>query len=356
MIDVSRAGPGPPADQKLETMHLNGSAAAWDAVVSRVPDSTFCHLAGWREIMTDVLGHECLYTVATDRGGTWRGVLPLVRVRSRLFGHYLVSLPFLNYGGPLGVAAAQARLADQAIAEARRSGVDLLELRTRHAPPSALRLSHRKITVVLELPASTELLWQHVLPPRRRRQIRRAQDEGMEARFGDGQAQAFYEVFARNMKDLGTPVLPYRLFERVARVFPGLVVFGVAYWRGHPLAGGCGFVWRDEFELTWVSSLREHDSKMPNMLLYWSFMEQMIARGVRVFNFGRCTPGGGTHQFKHQWGGVDVPLPWAQWSPRNVAATPTPDRPVFRLATAAWRRLPLAVTKRVGPLLARQLP
>src|SRR2546427_12313808 len=64
-------------------------------------------------------------------------------------------------------------------------------------------------------------------------------------------------------------------------------------------------VWRDEFELTWVSSLREHDSKMPNMLLYWSFMEQMIARGVRVFNFGRCTPGGGTHQFKHQWGGVD---------------------------------------------------
>src|SRR2546427_7145200 len=178
----------------------------------------------------------------------------------------------------------------------------------------------------------------------------------MEARFGDSQAQAFYEVFARNMKDLGTPVLPYRLFERVARVFPGLVVFGVAYWRGHPLAGGCGFVWRDEFELTWVSSLREHDSKMPNMLLYWSFMEQMIARGVRVFNFGRCTPGGGTHHFKRQWGAADVPLRWHQYAPGGVAATPSPHDPAFSWGPRLWRRLPLPIANRLGPRLGRFLP
>ena len=70
-------------------------------------------------------------------------------------------------------------------------------------------------------------------------------------------------------------------------------------------------------------------------------MEQMIAHGVRVFDFGRrCTPGSGNHRFKQQWGGTDVPLPWLQWSPRNVAATPSPERPAYRLAIAAWRRLP----------------
>jgi len=97
-------------------------------------------------------------------------------------------------------------------------------------------------------------------------------------------------------------------------------------------------VWRSEFEMTWASSLREHSRSAPNMLLYWSFMEQMIARGVRVFDFGRCTPGSGTHRFKRQWGGTDVALPWLQWSARNVAATPSPERPGYRLAAAVWRR------------------
>ncbi|HLQ23813.1 MAG TPA: hypothetical protein VK132_11435, partial [Gemmatimonadales bacterium] len=93
-----------------------------------------------------------------------------------------------------------------------------------------------------------------------------------------------------------------------------------------------------------------------NMLLYWSFMQRVVAAGGRIFNFGRCTPGGGTHRFKRQWGGVDVPLPWAQWSPNSVRATPSPDRPVFRVASAVWRRLPLGITNALGPALARVLP
>src|SRR5207247_15197 len=118
------------------------------------------------------------------------------------------------------------------------------------------------------------------------------------------------------------PVLPRAFFERLATTFGGLVVFGAVYRGAQPIAAGCGFAWRDEFEMTWASSLREHNRSAPNMLLYWSFMEQMIARGMRVFDFGRCTAGSGTHRFKQQWGGADVPLPWLQWSSRNTAATP----------------------------------
>jgi len=335
---------------------LDVGTEQWDAFVARAEGSTFCHLAGWREIMSDVLGHECLYRVAVDEAGTWQGVLPLVRVRSRLFGHYLVSMPFLNYGGPLGAPDAQGRLMEEGVELARRSSADLLELRVRHAVPCDLRVSHRKITVLLDLPDSADVLWHKVLPSSRRRQISRAQREEMEVRFGLDQVEPFYEVFARNMRDLGTPVLPRGLFERIARVFARCAVFGAVYWRGQPLAAGCGLVWRGEFEITWVSSLREHDHKMPNMLLYWSYMEQMIERGVRVFNFGRCTPGGRTHQFKHQWGGVDAPLPWLQWSPRQLDATPSPNRPLYRVATALWRRVPMGLANRMGPGLARQFP
>ncbi|HEY6853344.1 MAG TPA: FemAB family XrtA/PEP-CTERM system-associated protein [Gemmatimonadales bacterium] len=328
---------------------------AWDDFVLRDAGATFCHLAGWRAIMTDVLRNECLYLAALDSNGEWEGALPLVRVRAPLLGHYLVSMPFLNAGGPIGSLPARLALADAAVAEAKRSGADLVELRARAAVPGDLRLSQRKITVTLPLPDAPDVLWES-FSSKLKSQIRRPQKAGFEARFGAEHREAFYDVFARNMRTLGTPVLPADLFERLAVEFGDRVVFGVVYRGGEPVAAGCGFVWREGFELTWAASRREHSAAAPNMLLYWSFMSHLIARGVRQFDFGRCTPGGGTHRFKQQWGGADVPLPWAQWTSRNVTAPPTPERPVFRAAAACWRRLPLALTNAIGPIIARRLP
>lgn len=348
--------PKPHLTEGFDVIAFDGPTDRWDQFVSETPGSSFCHLAGWRQIMADVLGHKCHYLVATSDGGRWLGVLPLVRVKSRLFGHYLLSMPFLNYGGPIGRPDAQARLVEHAVAEARRSNADLLELRSRAPVPVDLAVSQRKITVILDLPGSAELLWKKGFPGKLRSQIRRPQKEGMEARFGPEQMEPFYEVFSRNMRDLGTPVLPRGFFERMGPAFGDRVAFGAVYWREQPVAAGVGFLWGDEFEMTWASSLREHNRLAPNMLLYWSFIETMISRGIRFFNFGRCTPNEGTHRFKRQWGGRDVPLPWAQWTAGDVTATPSPDRPLFRAATAVWRRLPLLVTNRVGPILARRLP
>ena len=327
----------------------------WDAYVSSAPDSTFCHRAGWRAVMTDGLGHEWMPLVAKDGDGSWQGALPLVRVRSPLFGHYLISLPFLNAGGALGTPAARQALSDAAIAEARRSRVDLLEIRSRAQPAATLAVSNRKITVTLELPGTPDELWEQ-FAPKLRSQIRRPMKAGLETRFGLDQRDAFYDVLARHMRVLGTPVLPAAFFARIAAALSGQVVFGAVYQGETPVAAGCGFLWRGELEITWASALREFNPLAPNMLLYWDFMRHAISRGARTFDFGRCTPGGGTHAFKRQWGGRDVALPWGQWTARAVAAPPSPDRPMFRLASACWRRLPLAVTNRLGPRIARQLP
>jgi FemAB-related protein (PEP-CTERM system-associated) len=328
----------------------------WDAFVARVPGSTFCHLAGWREVLSDVLGAHSIYLLCRDREGNWSGVLPLARVKSRLFGHYLISMPFLNYGGPLGPPVTQRWLADIACVEARRAGADLLELRARGPFPSTLDTNHRKITVILSLPDRAEILWQQTFRAKLRSQIRRPMEEGMEARFGPDQVAPFHEVFAHNMRDLGTPVLPRAFFERIATTFAKHVEFGVVYLGERPVAGGCGFVWNGEFELTWASSLREYRPRAPNMLLYWAFMKRLIGLGIPQFNFGRCTPGSGSHRFKQQWGGRDVPLPWLQWSPNGRVAPPSPEKMIYRTASGLWRRLPVAVANRAGPLLARKLP
>jgi FemAB-related protein (PEP-CTERM system-associated) len=338
----------------------NEDTRAWDEFVARDATSSFCHLAGWRDILSDVLSAECLYRVATGSDGTWDGLLPLVRVKSRVFGHYLMSMPFLNYGGPLGSLAARQRLVADAVSQARRSRVDLLELRIRHVSGGEvdaldLPVAARKVTVLLPLPPSADELLKS-FPSKLRSQIRRPLKEGLTARFGLDQREPFYDVFAQTMRDLGTPVLPRAFFERVAAAFSDLVVFGVVYRGDQPLAGGCGFIWRDEFELTWAGALRASRPIAANMLLYWSLMERMIARGVRTFNFGRCSPGGGTHQFKRQWGGADVPLPWHQLARNGRKGTPAPDDSAFAWGPRMWRRLPLPVANFLGPRLVRFLP
>lgn len=328
----------------------------WNRFVHNSPESTFCHLAGWNRIMTGVLGHECLYLVATDEAGEWRGVLPLVRVRSVL-GHYLISLPFLNDGGPLGDESAKRALVEFAVNQAEESGATLMELRAREDVPGPVVPSRRKISVHLQLPTTVEELWKTTLRPKLRSQIRRPAKEGMTFRSGSGELDGFYEVFARNMRDLGTPVLPRKFFTTLVSTFESGVMFAAVYTaENRPVAGACCLLWKDEIEVTWGSSLREYNRLSPNMLLYCGLMEKAISLGARTFNFGRSTPGGGTHNFKQQWGGTDIDLPWPSWSRDGTAGVPSADRPFYRIAITAWSHLPIGVANRLGPFLARLLP
>ncbi|HET8650814.1 MAG TPA: GNAT family N-acetyltransferase [Gemmatimonadales bacterium] len=356
---------------------FTGPDEEWDRFVRAQPGWTHFHLAGWRRIYQRVFGHECLYMAGRrEDGKTGSGtdgqadgtgelrspsrlsaVLPLVRVRSRLFGHYLVSLPYVNYGGPLGDAESVRALVDRAVEIARADGVKLLELRSRHELPLDLPVSHRKVTVVLDLPKEDpEPLWKS-FPAKVRSQVRRPTKEGVTVRFGPDQVEPFYAVFAHHMRDLGTPVLPRRFFEAVAAEFPESAWFGCAWLGERPIACGAGFVWNGEFEMTWASALSEYNRIAPNMLLYWSFMERAVKAGLGTFNFGRCTPEGGTHRFKKQWGSRDEPLWWYQRTPTGEpASTPSPDDGAYSWGPRLWKKLPVSLATMIGPRIVRGIP
>lgn len=348
--------PRPRPRSRLAIQPFRGERSEWDAFAEAAEGGTFCHLWAWRDLMEEVLGHPTLYLEARDEAGKLQGLLPLVEVRSRLTGRYLLSLPFLNYGGALGTPEARRALSDRARREAEERKVDLLELRARSPVSTSLQVNRRKVTVLLDLPDDPEVLWKEGIPSKLRNQIRRPRKAGMELRVGAGELPAFYRVFARTMRDLGTPVLPRSLFEGMRDELGPQVRFAAVYHDEVPVAAGCGFLFRGEFEITWAGFLREHSREAPNMLLYWGLMERMIGEGVRVFNFGRCTPGSGTHRFKKQWGGRDESLPWLQWSRGGEEATPDHERRLLRIASSLWSRLPLPVATRMGPFFARRLP
>ena len=334
-----------------------GPASDWDAFVRSQSGWTHFHLFGWSTVIGRVFGHECPYLVTRDESGALTGVLPLVRVKSLLFGHYLVSMPFLNYGGPLGTDTAVQALAAAAGEMAGRDGVKLLELRNRHEQPLEFPVSHRKITVVLDLPPIGPDALFKGLNGKVRNQIRRPQKEGVVVRFGADQVAPFYGVFAHTMRDLGTPAQPRALFDAIAETFGDDVWFGCAYLGDKPIAGGCGFRWGSEFEMTWASALTAHNRIAPNMLLYWSFLERAATEGLTLFNFGRCSPGSGTHRFKLQWGGRDEPLWWYQRTAGDAkAATPSPDDAAYAWGPRLWRYLPVPLATWLGPRIVRSIP
>jgi serine/alanine adding enzyme len=337
----------------LTVAQFEGPPGEWDAFAREQAGYTHFHKWGWKLVLGEVFGHDCIYLAARD-GGAIQGILPLVRVRSAIFGHYLVSMPFLNYGGPLGSDEAIAVLAGEAVRLADEDSVKLLELRSRVPLAVSLPVSHRKITVVLDLPQDSDALMK-AIPAKVRSQVRRPQKEGVTVRFGSDQVDPFFSVFSRHMRDLGTPTLPKQFFQAIARQFGDEAWFGCAWLNNQPIACGAGFVWNEEYEMTWASALSEYNRIAPNMLLYFAFMEQAITRGLKIFNFGRCTPDGGTHRFKRQWGSRDEVLHWYQHT-RGSAATPSPEEGAYSWGPRLWKHLPMPIATLLGPRIVRLIP
>jgi len=333
------------------------SAAEWDAFVESHPGGTVDHLYAWRTIFENVLGHQTAYLIARQDGRV-AGVLPLVLVRSRLFGRSAIAVPFLNYGGMLAddETVGEALLAS-ATERARAFGATHVELRHVNRQFHRLPFRQHKLGMRRDLPPTTDALWSAV-DRKIRNQVRKAQKEGLEPAIGGAElVDEFYSVFAENMRDLGTPVYPSALFAETLRLFPDRAKVAVIRHKGRAVAAGVVITFRDVVLNPWASSLREFRHLCPNMLLYWTLLEQAVRDGAHVFDFGRSSPGGGTHQFKLQWGAVEVPLHW-EYVLLSRAEPPNqgPSNPRFERAIRAWQRLPLQVANVLGPRIARHLP
>jgi serine/alanine adding enzyme len=332
-------------------------AARWDAYVLQNPAARSCHLWAWKRVIEESFGHGTDYLIAQDSQQRINGILPLARLRSRLFGDFMVSVPYLNYGGPCADDDDVARqLTAEAVSLAAARRVHHLEVRTDDARDLSLRVRSAKASMRLALPASADELLRR-FPSKLRSQIKRSQQESMAVRVGRvDELDAFYEVFASNMRDLGTPVYSKRFFATILKELPESWICSVTL-RDEPVAAGFLIGFRDTLEIPWASSLRRYSRLSPNMLLYWSVLKYACERGYAQFDFGRSTPDSGPYKFKAQWGASPVPLNWHYWV-HDGAALPdlSPVNPRYQLAIRVWQHLPVALTKIIGPPIVKNLP
>lgn len=353
------ATPTPGTDTTLGVEAVDDAAAnAWDAFVERAPNASVYHLFRWRQLISAVFGHESAYFMARDGSGEIVGVLPTVRLNSWLFGDFMVSMPYFNYGGALAADARTAAALNSSAAEhASRIGSSHLELRhdSNLMPEWPQRTD--KVAMYLRLPETAERLSKQ-LGSKLRSQIKRPTKEGATGQQGSIELlDEFYAVFSRNMRDLGTPVYPKRWFAAILLAFPERTRLFVVRHAGRPVAAALVIGYRGRLEIPWASSLREANSIGVNMLLYWSVLEYACEQQYEIFDFGRSTIDAGTYRFKKQWGAEPHQLHWHYWiCGGGDPPVMNPSNPKYRFAVAVWQHLPLPVANRLGPVLVKNLP
>ena len=330
-------------------------AGRWEEFVQHCPEATFFHRIGWKDILERCFGHRTHYLLA-ERSSRLVGVLPLAQVKSLLFGHALISLPFCTSGGVAATdSCAIAALHDAACELANRLGAEHLELRNRAPreptwPRQDLYASFRK-PIAPEVEANML-----AIPRKQRAMVRKGIKNGLSSRIDEG-VDAFFALYADTMHRHGTPPLPRRYFEALQQTFGRDVeVLTITDPDGKPVSGVLSFYFRDEVLPYYAGDIVAARESAANDFKYWELMRRACERGIRVFDYGRSKRGTGPFDFKINWGFEPTPLAYEYHLIRRTHIPENnPLNPKYRALIALWRRLPVPVANFFGPYIAKSL-
>jgi len=326
----------------------------WDQFVISHAECTNYHRWSWKHVFQEVFGWPAIYLLA-EEAGTVRGILPLIQQKCLLHS-YLSSMPHLKGGG---IVADEPEIENllfaSAIEAVRRSNATYLELRhlTQHDLPLVSRQD--KVGAVLRIEADSEQRLRR-LEKKTRNLVRKSLTFGMTAEFGGSALLTeFYEVYRRNMHELGSPSYARHFFSEILSRFPDETRICVARLGREAVAAAFLIGFRGTLEVAWASSYRKFLSLKPNMFLYWSVLTFAAEQGYEFLDFGRSSRGSGPYEFKLQWGAVPNSLYWGYWLNRR-ACVPSTRPHGMQLASRMWRWLPVAITNVLGPTLVRHIP
>lgn len=328
---------------------------AWERFVETHPQATFFHRFAWSRVLSKSFGHKSHFLIA-ERDQKTVGLLPLVEVRSRLFGHQLASLPFCVYGGALATAEdADRALKDTAASLGQNLKVDAVELRNLQPSNSDWAVKDLYYTFRKELHSDNDLNLKGI-PNRQRAMVRKGIAEGLESIETEG-TDRIYRVYAESLRNLGTPVFSRRYLDVLREEFGEACRVLMIQQQGEDVAGVLSFYFRNEVLPYYGGSVsRARDIRGCNHFMYWELMRRSANEGLEVFDFGRSKKETGPFQFKKNMGFTPEPLPYEYYLVKSdVIPEVNPTNPKYRLLIDAWKRLPLPVANLLGPPIARNL-
>lgn len=329
---------------RLADLSSAGDCARIDELIAASPLATPFHTRAWIEAVARGCRQRAHVLLAEQ------GMLPLSEIHSPLFGRALVSTGFAVGGGILAADQATVEaLADAAWALAGRLHCPTLELKGGMLPSGWVRDTTTYLGFARALAGDdeAELL---AIPRKQRAEVRKALVNGLTVDFGD--RAAHYHVYATSVRNLGTPVFPRALFDAVLDAMDADIL--TVRKDGVPLASVLSLYWRGTVMPYWGGGTAEARPTRANDMMYFALMRHARERGCTRFDFGRSKAGTGAAAFKHNWGFEGQPLAYARRS-AGKARSVNPLDAQYSRKVELWKKLPLAVANRIGPMIARGL-
>ncbi|MFA5792095.1 MAG: GNAT family N-acetyltransferase [Candidatus Paceibacterota bacterium] len=328
----------------------------WNNFILNHDDASYSHLYEWKKILEESysLNTKCLGVLNNN---DLVAVLPVSVIKLPFNSSIGCSLPYLGYTGLLkNEKCLTYQLDDVFQSISKDLKIKSLEVR---------RIDHRVkesetgiSTLKLLLPSDSSILWEN-LNSKVRNQIRKAQKSGLTAEWGVEQLDQFYNIYAKNMHDLGTPVHSKKFFNKIIFYLKEKVDILCIRKDNKVIASMFLIKFRECLSDPWASSNKEYLSYCPNMLLYWEALKYGCENGFTEFDFGRSHIDAGTYKFKTQWGAKPIPLIYDLYSIDNGKRESTIS--TYRGKKAAlfsylWKHIPFKITLWLGPKLRKYIP
>lgn len=326
----------------------------WNVLINQMNNANLGQSPEWFYVIKKAYGHTPLYLQAENVEGQV-AIIPAFLIHRPLFGRVIASMPFLDAGGPCSPSIGLARyLIDSLIKEATVLKASLIELRCTSEIDLPLQATGDKVNLVLPLPDDPDYLWQK-LSAKVRNQVRKAMLSGLYVEFGGVEKlNDFYNIFAINMRDLGSPVHDRRFFSAIFDAFGNKARFALIYKGTIPIGGLVTLAFKNTIAVPWASSLRKYFSLCPNMLIYWETIRTACIEGFQRFDFGRSSRHSGTYHFKRQWGALEEPLFWYTLSIGSGRKKQlSSEDKLGNLMIKLWKHLPLSFTRWFGPYVRK---
>lgn len=333
-----------------------GECARVEGFVADAGGTPF-HRPAWLRAVERGTGQRATGLVA-EKAGQVTGWLPLTEVHSPIFGRALVSSGFAVGGGVLAAndrtAIALCRRAEEL---AERLSCQTIELRGGVLPDGwdITTISHCGFVTNLAADEEAQLL---AIPRKQRAEIRKGLKLELTSETGRSKAdrEAHYAVYAESVRNLGTPVFPRSLFDAVLDAFGDDADILTIRHEGAPVASVLSLYHDGAVMPYWGGGTFAARHLRANEVMYFQLMLHAVRRGCTRFDFGRSKIGGGPYNYKKNWGFDPQALAYASWAaPGTQKRNIDPTSDTYAARVELWKRLPLPIANRLGPLIAKGL-
>lgn len=334
----------------------------WDAYVEQHTQATPYHRFAWVESVKKAYGHQFFAWIALDENNKICGVLPTSLIKPPLSAGKLSALPFCDVGGAIADdKETEQALLNAAIKHCKDNNILTLEHRHSYSQEEntdELLTSVNKVRMILPLPENSDVLFTN-FKSKLRSQVRKAEKNGLTASTGrdSKHLEGFYQVFARNMRDLGSPVHSKKWFEQILANYQDNIIIANVYKDDVVIGAGILLFNGNKCSIPWASTNADYNKLAPNMQLYWTLLAFATDKGSSEFDFGRSTLGEGTYKFKQQWGAVPLALNWQTFKSGQLQTDVVEgsSSKVRGYVETLWKKLPVSTSVAIGPNIRKYI-